>query len=58
MKTLKTIAVLLAATAALSACSTTSTSVSRDGTADKLEWPDPTSTTFNKDRGTFPNMDS
>lgn len=41
----------------LSACAG-STRVNSDGTAEELVWPNPSSTTFNKDRGTFPNRDN
>lgn len=51
---------LLAAAAAtiLSACSSSGTYVHVDGTADELVWPNPENTTMNKDRGTFPNINS
>ena len=58
LKQFKGVALMLAAVAALSACTTAGTKVSSEGTAEKLHWPDPVSTTFNKDRGTFPNLDS
>ena len=58
MKKIKKLSLLLIATAVLSACGTSGTSVSREVTATELHWPNPTSTTFNKDRGTFPNLDS
>lgn len=50
----------LVATAALfvSANAMAGTKVHKDGTADELVWPNPRSTSFNKDRGTFPNMEN
>lgn len=48
----------LAATAAMLSACATGTRVNSDGTADELVWPHPESTTFNKDRGTFPNRES
>ena len=51
--------VLAFAVAALTtACSSSGTHVRKDGTAENLHWPNPTSTTFNKDRGTFPNLEN
>lgn len=52
--------VLLTAFAAtfLAACGSAGTHVKADGTADELRWPNPVSTTFNKDRGTFPNLEN
>lgn len=50
---------LLATTAfVVSACASSGTYVHVDGTADELVWPNPESTTFNKDRGTFPNVNN
>ena len=43
---------------ALAACGSAGTHVNSDGTADKLSWPKPSSTSFNKDRGTFPNLEN
>ncbi len=43
--------------AAVSACSTP-TKVSKEGTTDEPIWPKWDSVTFNKDRGTFPNLTS
>ncbi|MDK4689592.1 outer membrane protein assembly factor BamE [Kingella negevensis] len=55
---LKKLALMLATATVLSACGTSGTVVSSDGTSDKLHWPDPQSTSFNKDRGTFPDLGS
>ena len=55
---MKALALTLVAVAALSACSGTSTKVAKDGTASELSWPNPTSTSFNKDRGTYPNLEN
>lgn len=50
---------LMALAAALvSSYGVAGTNVKSDGTADELEWPNPRSTSFNKDRGTFPNMEN
>lgn len=54
-KQMKTLALALTTMVALGACGT---STHRDGTAETLRWPDPVKTTFNKDRGTFPNFES
>lgn len=59
MKTyMKKWALPLAAAAVLSACASSGTYVHADGSADELVWPNPESTTFNKDRGTFPNVEN
>ncbi|XXQ67860.1 outer membrane protein assembly factor BamE [Neisseriaceae bacterium B1] len=55
---LKQTALMLAAAIALAACGSTGTHVKADGTSDELHWPKPESTTFNKDRGTFPNLEN
>ncbi|TDQ57223.1 SmpA/OmlA family protein [Mesocricetibacter intestinalis] len=55
---LKQLAVLIGAMAALSACTTAGTNVKSDGTTDKVVWPKAYDTTFDKDRGTFPNVQS
>lgn len=55
---LKQTAFILAAALALAACGSTGTHVKTDGTSDELHWPNPVSTTFNKDRGTFPNLEN
>lgn len=59
---LKQTAFVLAATLVLAACGSAGTSagtqVKSDGTSDELRWPSPTLTTFNKDRGTFPNLEN
>lgn len=57
MKQLKKWVMLSICTVALSAYAG-GTRVQSDGTADELVWPNPTSTTFNKDRGTFPNIEN
>ena len=57
-KQFKTLALLATAAVALTACTTSGTHVSREGTATELHWPDPRKTTFNKDRGTFPNVEN
>lgn len=54
---MKHIAALLAGAALLSACAS-GTRVDAEGKSDELVWPKPASTTFNKDRGTFPNLNS
>lgn len=51
-------AMLSAAAAVLAACTSAGTRVQSDGSAEELVWPNPESTTFNKDRGTFPNLGS
>ena len=53
---MKTLVLTLVAVTALSACS--GTKVSKDGTASELNWPNPVHTTFNKDRGTYPNLEN
>ena len=53
---MKALVLTLVAVAALSACS--GTKVSKDGTASELNWPNPVHTTFNKDRGTYPNLEN
>ena len=59
MKTtnLKNIVLLAAAVAALSACGT-GTVIKDDGTTDEPKWHKPESVNFDKDQGTFPNMQS
>ena len=47
-----------AAAALVSAQGVAGTKVNSDGTADELEWPNPRKTSFNKDRGTFPNLEN
>ena len=54
---LKNIVLLAAAAAALSACGT-GTVIKDDGTTDEAKWHAPDSSTFDKDQGTFPNLQS
>lgn len=54
---LKNIVLLAAAAAALSACGT-GTVIKDDGTTDEAKWHAADSSTFDKDQGTFPNMQS
>lgn len=55
---LKQTVCILTAAVALTACTTSGTHVKADGTTDELRWPNPTATTFDKDRGTFPNLEN
>lgn len=50
--------ILIGATTVLAACTTSGTHVKANGTADELKWPNPVDTSFNKDRGTFPNLEN
>ena len=54
---LKNIVLLAAAAAALTACGT-GTVIKDDGTTDEPKWHAADSSTFDKDQGTFPNMQS
>ena len=54
IKKIRRISLAVLASAVLAACGTSGTMVRANGTADELYWPAPASTTFNKDRGTFP----
>lgn len=58
MFTIKQTFLMTATTLLLMACSTTGTQIKADGTSDEIRWPNPDSTTFNKDRGTFPNLEN
>lgn len=52
-------AVLLAVgTIALSACNSVNSHPNRNGESDRLDWPNVSKTTFNKQRGTFPNVNN
>ena len=51
------LAACLAATLTLTACGT-GTKINSDGTAENLKWKSPTGTTFNKKKGTFPDLQS
>lgn len=58
IKKIRRISLAVLASAVLAACGTSGTMVRANGTADELHWPNPVSTTFNKDRGTFPNWEN
>ena len=58
MKNLKTMSLLAIAACTLAACNSVNSSPNSEGQSSTLDWPNPRSTTFNKDRGTFPNVDS
>ena len=58
IKKIRRISLAVLARAVLAACGTSGTMVRANGTADELHWPNPVSTTFNKDRGTFPNWEN
>ncbi|MBR3482954.1 MAG: OmpA family protein [Neisseriaceae bacterium] len=51
------VALSLCAAVALTACAT-GTKINSDGTVDELKWKSPTGVTFNKDKGTFPDLQS
>ena len=52
-------AVLFAvSTIALSACNSVNSHPNRNGESDRLDWPNVSKTTFNKQRGTFPNVNN
>ena len=51
------VALSLFAAVALTACAT-GTKINSDGTVDELKWKSPTGVTFNKDKGTFPDLQS
>ncbi len=55
---LKPIALGLTSALFLGACTTAGTKVDLDGMAEEIKWPNPETTSFNKDRGTFPNLES
>ena len=57
MKSAFKLAAVAALAAAVSACSTP-TKVTKEGTTDNPVWPRWDSVTFDKDRGTFPNLNS
>ena len=51
------VALSLIAAAALTACAT-GTKINSDGTVDELKWKSPDGVTFNKKKGTFPDLQS
>ena len=50
--------IILSTATVLSACGSTHTVVKEDGTAGKLDWPNPASVSMDQNRGIFPDLDN
>ena len=57
-KKMKMAVLLAVGTIAVSACNSVNSHPNRNGESDRLDWPNVSKTTFNKQRGTFPNLNN